>query len=199
MAGDAAAAVVAEKTAVLAVGVVDRTGFEQQEPAVVELALLGEHTAAQILQLPEAGKECIVESLGVAVAAAVAETAPVVHVAVAVAAAAAAAVVVAAAAAIENFVSHHNHNLHTEQIAPVEGAVVTAPALGPVQMATVGCTLAALGADLLLLLQPPPNMPSSRVGCFEEVVGPGAAVVVEGYKEVVAAQRDFYASWIRRK
>jgi hypothetical protein len=31
------------------------------------------------------------------------------------------------------------------------------------------------------------------------VVDPEAAVVEEGYKEVVAAQRDFYASWIRRK
>jgi hypothetical protein len=41
-------------------------------------------------------------------------------------------------------------------------------------------------------------MSNNLVGCFEEV-DPGAAVVGEGYKEVVAAQRDFYASWIRRE
>jgi hypothetical protein len=98
--------------------------------------------AAQILQRPEADKECMVglEGVAVAVAVAVAETAPVVHVAV------------AAAAAIGSFVSHHTHNLRTKQIAPVEGAVVRVQALGPGQLATVGCNLAALEADLLLLL-----------------------------------------------
>jgi hypothetical protein len=101
--------------------------------------------AAQIQQRLEADKGCIAASQGVAVVVAVAESAPVVHVA-------AAAAVVAAAAAIGNFVSHHNRNLHTEQIAPVEGAVAKAQGLGPAQMATVGCKLAALGADLLLLL-----------------------------------------------
>jgi hypothetical protein len=42
-------------------------------------------------------------------------------------------------------------------------------------------------------------MSNNLVGCFEEEVDLGAAVVGEGYKEVVAAQRDFYASWIRRE
>ena len=42
-----------EKTAIL---VVDHTDFEQQEPAVMELALLGEYMAAHILQWPEADK-----------------------------------------------------------------------------------------------------------------------------------------------
>ena len=111
----------------------------------MELGLLGEHMVAQIQQRLEADKGCIAASQGVAVAVAVAESAPVVHVA-------AAAAVVVAAAAIGNFVSHHNHNLHTEQIAPVEGAVAKVPGLGPAQMATVGCKLAALGAGLLLLL-----------------------------------------------
>jgi hypothetical protein len=78
----------------------------------------------------------------------VAETAPVVHVAVVVVVVAAA----AAAAAIGSFVSRHNHNLRTKQIAQVEGAVVRVQAVGPGQLATVGCTLAALEADLLLLL-----------------------------------------------
>ena len=112
----------------------------------MELGLVGEHMAAQIQQRLEADKGCIAASRGVAVVVAVAESAPVVHVAAAVAAAA------AAAAAIGNFVNHHNHNLHTEQIAPVEGAVAKAQGLGPAQMATVGCKLAALGAGLLLLL-----------------------------------------------
>jgi len=141
---DAAVAAVG-KTAVLAVGVVDHTDSEQQEPAAVELARVGEHMAAQILQRPEADKECMVGLQGVAVAVAVAETAPAVHVAVAVAA-------VAVAAAIGSFVSHHNHNLRTKQIALVEGAVVRGQAVGPGQLATVGCTLAALEADQLRLL-----------------------------------------------
>jgi hypothetical protein len=144
---DAAVAAVVGNTAVLAVGVVDHTDSEQQEPAGVELARLGEHMAAQILQRPEADKECMVGLEGVAVAVAVAETAPAVHVAVAVAVA-----VVAAAVATGSFVSHHNHNLRTKQIALVEGAVVRVQALGPGQLATVGCNLAALEADLLLLL-----------------------------------------------
>jgi hypothetical protein len=42
-------------------------------------------------------------------------------------------------------------------------------------------------------------MPSSLAGCFEEVADLGAAVVEEGCKEVVVAQKDFYASWIRRE
>jgi hypothetical protein len=42
-------------------------------------------------------------------------------------------------------------------------------------------------------------MSNNLVGCFEEVVDLGAGVVGEGCKEVVAAQRDFYASWIRRE
>jgi hypothetical protein len=152
---DAAVAAVVGKTAVLAVGVVDHTDSEQQEQAV-ELARVGVHMAAQILQRPEADKECMVGLLGVVVAVAVAETAPVVHVAVAVAAAAAAVVVAAAAAAaavaIGSFVSHHNHNLRTKQIVPVEGAVVRGQAVGPGQLATAGCTLAVLEAELLLLL-----------------------------------------------
>jgi len=178
------------KTAVLVVGVVDHTDFEQQEQAEVELAQLGEHMAAQILQRPGADKEDTVGRRGVVVALVVAETAPVVHVAVAVA---------AAAAAIGSFVSHHNRSLRTKQTAPVEGAVVRVQALGPGQMTTVGCILAALEADLLLLLKRPPNMPNNLVGCFEEVVDPGVVVVEEGCKEVVAAQRDFCASWIRRE
>jgi hypothetical protein len=140
---DAAVAAVVGNTAVLAVGVVDHTDSEQQEPAGVELARPGEHMAAQILQRPEADKECMVGLEGVAVAVAVAETAPAVHVAVAVA---------AAAVAIGSFASHHSHNLRTKQIALVEGAVVRVQALGPGQLATVGCNLAALEADLLLLL-----------------------------------------------
>jgi hypothetical protein len=147
MVGWDAVAVVAEKTVVLVVGVVDHTDFEQQEPAAVELVLLGEHMAAHILQRPEADKGCIVGSQGVVVVVAVAETEPAVRVAVAVAAAAAVVVV-----ATGSFVSHHNHNLHTEQIAPVEDAVVRGLALVPAQMATVGCTLAALEADLLQML-----------------------------------------------
>jgi hypothetical protein len=111
----------------------------------VELGLIVEHMAAQIQQRLEVDKGCIAASQGVA--AAVAERAPVVHVVVAVVAVAVAAA--AAAAAIGNFVSHHNHNLHTEQIALVEGAEVRALAVGLVQMATVGCNLVALGADLL--------------------------------------------------
>ena len=110
----------------------------------MELGLIVEHMAAQIQQRLEVDKGCIAASQGVA--AAVAERAPVVHVVVAVVAVAVAA---AAAAAIGNFVSHHNHNLHTEQIALVEGAEVRALAVGLVQMATVGCNLVALGADLL--------------------------------------------------
>jgi hypothetical protein len=149
---DAAVAAVVGKTAVLAVGVVDHTDSEQQELAV-ELARVGEHMAAQILQRPEADKECMVGLQGVAVAVAVAETAPVVHVAVAVAAVAVVVVAAAAAAvAIGSFVSHHNHNLRTKQIAPVEGAVVRGRAVGPGQLATVGCTLAVVEAELLLLL-----------------------------------------------
>ena len=136
-------AAVAERTAVLVVGVVGHTDFEQQEPAAVELAPLGERMAAHILQRPEADKGCIVGSQGVGVVVVVAETVPAVRVAVAVA---------AAAVAIGSFVSHHNHNLHIEQIAPVEDAVVRGLALGPAQMATVGCTLAGLEADLLLVL-----------------------------------------------
>jgi hypothetical protein len=178
------------KIAVLVVGVVDHTGFELQEQVEVELAQLGEHMAAQILRRPEADKEYTVELQGVvvvvAVAVAVAETAPAVHVAVAVA--------VAAAAAIGSFVNHHNHNLRTKQIAPVEGAVVNVQVQGPGQMATVGCTLAALEADLLVVLQWPPNKPNNLAGCSEGVVDLGAAVVGEGCKEVVAAQMDFYAS-----
>jgi len=43
-------------------------------------------------------------------------------------------------------------------------------------------------------------MSNNLVDCFEEVVvDREAAVVGEGYKEVVAVQRDFYASWIRRE
>jgi hypothetical protein len=43
-------------------------------------------------------------------------------------------------------------------------------------------------------------MSNNLVGCFEEeVVDLGAAVVGEGCKGVVAAQKDFYASWIRRE
>jgi hypothetical protein len=158
MAGwDAAVAAVVGNTAVLAVGVVDHTDSEQQELAGVELAQVGEHMAAQILQRPEADKECMVGLQGVAVAVAGAETAPVVHVAVvAVAAVAVAAVAVAAVAAaavaIGSFVNHHNRNLRTRQIAPVEDAVVRVQAVGPGHLATVGCTLAALEADLLLLL-----------------------------------------------
>ena len=136
-------AAVAERTAVLVVGVVGHTDFEQQEPAAVELAPLGERMVAHILQRPEADKGCIVGSQGVGVVVVVAETVPAVRVAVAVA---------AAAVAIGSFVSHHNHNLHIEQIAPVEDAVVRGLALGPAQMATVGCTLAGLEADLLLVL-----------------------------------------------
>ena len=135
-------AAVAERTAVLVVGVVGHTDFEQQEPAAVELAPLGERMVAHILQRPEADKGCIVGSQGVGVVVVVAETVPAVRVAVAVA---------AAAVAIGSFVSHHNHNLHIEQIAPVEDAVVRGLALGPAQMATVGCTLAGLEADLLLV------------------------------------------------
>jgi hypothetical protein len=156
MAGwDAAVAAVVGNTAVLAVGVVDHTDSEQQELAGVELAQVGEHMAAQILQRPEADKECMVGLQGVAVAVVGAETAPVVHVAVvAVAAVAVAAVAVAAAAAVAigSFVNHHNRNLRTRQIAPVEDAVVRVQAVGPGHLATVGCTLAALEADLLLLL-----------------------------------------------
>jgi len=137
---DAAVAAVVGKTAVLAVEVVDHTDSEQQERAAVELARLGEHMAVQILQRPEADKECMVGLQGVVVVVAVADTAPVVHVAV------------AAAVAIGSFVSHHNHNLRTKQIAPVEGGVVRVQALGPGQLATVGYTLAALEADPLLLL-----------------------------------------------
>ena len=141
---DAAVAAVAGKTAVLAVEVVDHTDSEQQERAAVELARVGEHMAVQILQRPEADKECMVGLQGVVVVVAVADTAPVVHVVVAVA--------VAAAVAIGSFVSHHNHNLRTTQIAPVEDGVVRVQALGPGQWATVGYTLAALEADPLLLL-----------------------------------------------
>jgi hypothetical protein len=148
---DAAVAAVVGKTAVLAVGVVDHTDSEQQEQAV-ELARVGVHMAAQILQRPEADKECMVGLLGVVVAVAVAETAPVVHVAVAAAAAVVVAAAAAAAVAIGSFVSHHNHNLRTKQIVPVEGAVVRGQAVGPGQLATAGCTLAVLEAELLLLL-----------------------------------------------
>ena len=151
MAGSGAAAaavvVVAENTAVLVVAAVDHTYFEQQELAAVELGLIVERMAAQIQQRPEVDKGCIAASQGVEVA--VAERAPVAHVAVAVAVAAAAAVV---AAAIGNFVSHRNHNLHTEQIALVEGAEVRALAVGLALMATVGCNLVALEAGLLLQL-----------------------------------------------
>ena len=42
-------------------------------------------------------------------------------------------------------------------------------------------------------------MSNNQAGCFEEEVDPGAAVVGEGCREVVAAQMDFYASWIRRE
>ena len=151
MAGSGAAAaavvVVAENTAVLVVAAVDHIYFEQQELAAVELGLIVEHMAAQIQQRLEVDKGCIAASQGVEVA--VAERAPVAHVAVAVAVAAAAAVV---AAAIGNFVSHRNHNLHTEQIALVEGAEVRALAVGLALMATVGCNLVALEAGLLLQL-----------------------------------------------
>jgi len=41
-------------------------------------------------------------------------------------------------------------------------------------------------------------MSNNLVGCFE-VVDPGAAVVGEDCKEEFAAQKDFYASWIRRE
>ena len=143
----AAAVVVAENTAVLVVAAVDHTYFEQQELAAVELGLIVERMAVQIQQRPEVDKGCIAASQGVEVA--VAERAPVAHVAVAVAVAAAAAVV---AAAIGNFVSHRNHNLHTEQIALVEGAEVRALAVGLALMATVGCNLVALEAGLLLQL-----------------------------------------------
>ena len=146
---DAAVAAVVGKTAVLAVGVVDRTDSEQQEPAAVELVWVGGHMAAQILQRPEADKEYMVGLQGVVAAVAVVETTPVVRVAAAVVDAVVAA---AAAAAIGSFVSPHNHNLRTKQIAPAEGAVVRVQALGQEQLATVGCTLAALEVDLLLLL-----------------------------------------------
>lgn len=42
-------------------------------------------------------------------------------------------------------------------------------------------------------------MPSSLVGCFEEVVDLGVTVAGEGCKEGVVAQKGFYASWIRRE
>ena len=42
-------------------------------------------------------------------------------------------------------------------------------------------------------------MSYNLVGCFEEAAGLGGAAVGGGCKEVVAAQMDFYASWIRRK
>jgi hypothetical protein len=42
-------------------------------------------------------------------------------------------------------------------------------------------------------------MSNNLVGCFEVVVDPGEAVVGEGCKEAVAAQKDFCASWIRRE
>jgi hypothetical protein len=42
-------------------------------------------------------------------------------------------------------------------------------------------------------------MSNNLVGWFEEVVDQGVVVVGEGCKQVVAAQRDFYASWIRRE
>lgn len=42
-------------------------------------------------------------------------------------------------------------------------------------------------------------MSNNLVGCFEEEEVLGAAVVGEGCKEVVGAQKDFYASWIRRE
>ena len=146
---DAAVAAVVGKTAVLAVGVVDRTDSEQQEPAAVESVWVGGHMAAQILQRPEADKEYMVGLQGVVAAVAVVETTPVVRVAAAVVDVVVAA---AAAAAIGSFVSPHNHNLRTKQIAPAEDAVVRVQALGQEQLATVGCTLAALEVDLLLLL-----------------------------------------------
>jgi hypothetical protein len=149
------------KIAVLVVGVVDRTDSERQEQVAVELARLGERRAVQIPRQPEADKECTVASQGVAVAVALAETAPAVHVAAAVAvvvvAAAAVVVVVAAVvvvvaaavAAIGSFVSHHSRNWHTGQTAQVEGAVVRAPVLGRAQMAIEDCRPAALEAELL--------------------------------------------------
>jgi hypothetical protein len=42
-------------------------------------------------------------------------------------------------------------------------------------------------------------MSNNLVGCFEEGVDLGAAVVGEGCKEGAVAQMDFYASWIRRE
>jgi hypothetical protein len=42
-------------------------------------------------------------------------------------------------------------------------------------------------------------MSNNLVGCFEEEEVLGGAVAGEGCKEVVAAQKDFYASWIRRE
>lgn len=145
---DAAVAAVVGKTAVLAVGVVDRTNSERQEPAAVELVWVGGHMAVQILQRPEADKEYMVGLQGVVAAVAVVETTPVVRVAVA----GVDAVAAAAAAAIGSSVSPHNHSLRTKQIAQVEGVAVRVQALGQGQLATVGCTLAALEADLLLLL-----------------------------------------------
>jgi hypothetical protein len=135
-----------EKIAVLAVGVVDHTDSELQEGVAVELGRLGERTAVQIPQLPEADKGCTVASQGAAVAVAVAETAPVVHVAVA------AAVVAAAVAASGSFVNHHSHNWHTKQTAQAEDAVVRAPVLGQVQTAIEDCTSAVVEAELLLPL-----------------------------------------------
>jgi hypothetical protein len=143
-----------EKIAVLAVGVVDHTNSELQEGVAVELGRLGERTAVQIPQLPEADKGCTVASQGAAVAVAVAETAPVVHVAVAAVAAVAvaAAVVAAAVAASGSFVNHHSHNWHTKQTAQAEDAVVRAPVLGQVQTAIEDCTSAVVEAELLLPL-----------------------------------------------
>ena len=89
---------------------------------------------------------------------AVTETASAVRVAVAVAVAAVAAaavavavVVVAAAAAIESFVSHHSHSLHTERTAQAEGGVVRVLVPVPAQMAIVDYTPAAVEVELLLL------------------------------------------------
>ena len=145
--------------------------------------------AVQTRQQPEAGKGCTVASQVVAVVVA-AEIAAAEHVAVAVAVV----VVAVAAVATGSFVSHHTRNLHTEQIALEEGAVVRARELGQAQMATVDCMLAALEVDPLLLPKPPPNTPNSPAGWPEEVVDLEGGEVAEGCMEEVAGQRDSCAS-----
>ena len=135
---------VAEGNTARVVGVEEHTGSEQPVRAAVAL-VLGEHKTVQILPRPAADTECTVASQVVVVAAAGVDTS-VGHAAAAAAAAAVVVAAVAAAVAIGNSANLHSHSSHIRPIVQGEDVAAKAPALAPVQTATVDYMLVGIEA-----------------------------------------------------